>query len=255
MKKLAFSVFAAMFAFGASAAEAEPEVAVEGQECCPYTGFYFGLGLKAADGGVKGITTEAHDATKNYPDDTGTDFNEHHTNLGGTLTLGFGKAVKKGFFGIEAGLDFAQNDNFYNCVSTTEGKVFETYARQNGTIPSIALRAGYIDPNTKVLTYIKAGAAYVKAKANYEIMLTAGDFSAEGKVSKFTPIVALGIEKPFSRNMRARLEAEYRFKSHKNFNFAAPAGSGSTYAGTIKLENKDAITFRAMAVYNVKMGK
>ena len=213
MKKLAFSVFAAALTFGANAAdnvEANAVTATATQAGSVFDGLYFGLGIAAVDNGVK-FESQTREGK----------LSEHCTRLAGTVSLGYGRAVKeKAFIGLEAGLDASQNSEF-----------MFGQARINGLTPSAALRFGYVNPGTKSMIYLKGGAAYSKARF--------GDL----KCSKWAPIVALGVEK-VCKNLRTRLEAEYRFRANKN---------ADVYGVDWKLTNRGAITLRAMAVYTVKM--
>lgn len=211
MKKLAFSVFAAALTFGANAADnVEANVATATQAGSVFDGIYFGLGVAAVDNGVKFENVTAGRKTS-----------DHSTRLAGTAVLGYGKAIKeKVFLGLEAGLDATQNSEF---LAGT--------AKINGLTPSAALRFGYVNPKSKSMIYLKGGAAYSKAR------------SADLKCSKWSPIVALGGEK-VCRNLRTRLEAEYRFRANKSLDVDGV---------NRKLTNKGAITLRAMAVYTVKM--
>jgi len=204
MKKLAFSVFAAALTFGANAAEHVKA------DVNAFDGIYFGLGVAAVDNGVKYENTNAN-ANK---------YSDHSTRLAATVALGYGKAIGgKAFLGLEAGLDASQNFEY----ATGRAKV-------NGLTPSAALRLGYASSSAKRVVYLKAGAAYSKAKSNID---------SEIKCDKWAPIVALGAEKICGK-LRTRLEAEYRFRSSKSVD-------------PIKLTNRGAVTLRAMAVYTVKM--
>lgn len=262
MKKLVFSVFAATLAFGASAEDVDTTVAP--QTCCGYDGFYLGLGVAASDGGVKTETTYAYDKDGANPNAEGVDTNDHDTKFTGTFTLGFGKVVKeKAYVALEAQLDAGSNSNFYHAgMQTTDGKIFEVNSRSNGLIPSVGLKFGYIHPETKGMVYFKAGAALSKAKTSYEEYISPtyqegkGDFiNYSGQCNKWSPIIALGGEKLCGKNVRARIEAEYRFGANKKFDYrdtAMPNTRLSPYGGTIKVSSKDAITLRAMAVYTIR---
>lgn len=221
MKKLAFSVFAAALTFGANAADnVEVSAAAATQTSGVFDGIYFGLGVAAVDNGVKYEALNKDDS-----------ISEHCTRLAGTVSLGYGRAVKeKAFIGLEAGLDAAQNSEFFG------GR-----ARINGLTPSAALRFGYVNPESKSMVYLKGGAAYSKVKAYFSD--TNSDANVDIRCSKWAPIVALGAEK-VCRNLRTRLEAEYRFRSNKSVEV-----NSVTYKGI----NRGAITLRAMAVYTVKM--
>jgi len=202
MKKLAFSVFAAALTFGANAAEHVKA------DVNAFDGIYFGLGVAAVDNGVKGESTTTEDK-RSY----------HNTRLAATAALGYGKVVSEtAFLGLEAGLDASQNFEYDN-----------SNAKVNGLTPSAALRLGYASSSAKSMVYLKAGAAYSKAKL----------YTPKIKCDKWAPIVALGAEKICGK-LRTRLEAEYRFRSSKSVD-------------PMKLTNRGAVTLRAMAVYTVKM--
>ena len=213
MKKLAFSVFAAALTFGVNAAD-KVKVVTPAQTTSGFSGIYFGLGAAVIDNGIK---TEG----------TNKDV-DHNTRIGATAVLGYGRAIQeKAFLGLEAGLDASQN--------------FETGtdAKVNGLTPSAALRLGYAHAPTKSMIYLKAGAAYSKAKWNFKH--AGNDYQI--KNAKWAPIVALGGEKICGK-LRTRLEAEYRFRTNKSLDV------NST---THKLTNRGAVTLRAMAVYTVNM--
>ncbi|MBO4405445.1 MAG: hypothetical protein J5821_01820 [Alphaproteobacteria bacterium] len=262
MKKLAFSVFAAALTFGANAAD-DVEVAAASESCCGYDGFYFGMGIAATDSGVKTETTYAYgqDSSGNVgtlSDDFGVDTNDHDTRFIGSLTLGYGKRIKeRAYLGLEAGLDAGKNSNFVHAgMYSVNGKTFEVQSRQNGLVPSVALKLGYVHPGTRGMVYLKAGAAYSKAKTDYTDWDVVANkvFPYNGSCSKWAPIVALGGEKLCGKNIRTRLEVEYRFGANKKFDFNNGVTDGvGDYRGTVKLTSKDAITLRAMAVYTVKM--
>jgi hypothetical protein len=274
MKKLAFSVFAAALTFGGVSAADEVPAA---ESCCGYDGFYFGLGIGASNGGIKTETTASYLAGAERPQDVGVDSNDHDTKFIGTAVLGFGKRIQeKTYLALEAGLDASQSSNFNHPGNrSVDNKVWETRTRSNGLIPSVGLRLGYVHPATRGMIYLKAGAAYSKSRAWYEDCYfgtgtTFANFndedviSYEGKCAKWSPIIALGAEKLCGKNLRTRLEVEYRFAANKKFDFnnadriGKPAsGTGvnvaNDYHGTVKLTNKNAITLRAMAIYTVRM--
>lgn len=280
MKKLAFSIFAAALTFGANA-DVEPAGT---SACCAYDGLFFGLGVSAVDAGVKTETTYAKGVTGwNSTDSTpsvgdpiegalGIDSNDHDTRFTGNVTLGYGKRIQeKAYIALEAGLDAGQNSNFcHPGIATTEEKKYEVYSKNNGLIPSVGLRLGYIHPETRNMFFIKAGAAYSQARTSYVdtyIGSITEDENSEkyfplaytGKCSKWTPIVALGFEKVTGKNFRTRAEVEYRFQTTRSFDFdnsaekAVPSSEiTQDYSGTVKIYNKAAITLRVMGIYTVK---
>ncbi len=306
MKKLTFSIFAATLAFGANAS-VEPAAAAN---CCAYDGLFFGLGISAVDSGVKTETTAVtgvgdngtdhpgpsgspndsifykKDDVKSIDHDLGIDTHDHDTRFTANAILGYGKRIQeKAYVAIEAGLDAGQNSNFCHVgMSPDGGKKFDVFSKNNGLIPSVGLRLGYVHPETKSLVFLKAGAAYSQARATYEDSFCAGYaetpsndkaddplydvITYSGKCSKWTPIVALGFEKVTGKNFRTRAEVEYRFQTTKSFDFtnggklvtdvdAETDGLKSgdfagDYNGTIKIYNKAAITLRVMGIYTVK---
>ena len=259
MKKLAFSVFAAALTFGADAAE-NVETAAASESCCGYDGFYFGLGIAGVNGGVKTESIDIEDDSGSLPKDCGVDSNDHSTKFAGSLTLGYGKRVNgKAYIGLEAGLDATQNSDFVHSDVSVTGKMYEIDSKVNGLVPSIALKLGYVHPETRGMIYLKAGAAYSKAKAcyketNYFTQGGSPDFwNYEAKVSKWSPIIALGGEKLCGKNIRTRLEVEYRFSSNKKVDFNSNSALSDNYRGTMKATNKNAITLRAMVIYTVRM--
>ena len=294
MKKLTFSIFAATLAFGANADVESVDAAVASR--CTYDGFFFGLGVSAVDAGVKTETTDAQKkpfveksgaqaaSFGNYAlikGAKGLDTNDHDTRFTANAVLGYGRKIKeKAYIALEAGLDAGQNSNFAHAgICTIDGKSYEVFSKNNGLIPSAALRLGYIHPETKTMVYLKAGAAYSQAKTTYnEAFLNDRDedgatldtvddpyrdFSYDGKCSKWTPIVALGFEKVTGKNFRTRAEVEYRFQTTRSFDFdntslrdETPKGGKDVYPdyykGAVKIYNKAAVTLRIMGIYTVK---
>lgn len=299
MKKLAFSIFAAALTFGANA-DVEPAGT---SACCAYDGLFFGLGVSAVDAGVKTETTDAngvidpgtdtfatneeHALTGKFDSlkdkDVGIDTHDHDTRFTGNVTLGYGRRIQdKAYMALEAGLDAGQSSHFHHAgIATTEGKSFEVVSKNHSFIPSVALRLGYIHPESKNMFYIKAGAAYSQAKTTYTDSYVAGygdddegnlkayaTKSYSGKCSKWTPIVALGFEKVTGKNFRTRAEVEYRFQTTKSFDFSNEGDTvewnydadntttgvitNESYNGTVKIYNKAAITLRVMGIYTVK---
>ncbi len=256
MKKLAFSVFAAALTFGANAADSAEAVAAS-ESCCGYDGFYLGLGISAVNNGVKTETTDAYLGGDRRNQDCGVDTNDHDTKFAGSLTLGYGRRIKeKAYLGLEAGLDATKNSDFNHAgMLTQHNRQYEIDSKVNGLTPSIALKLGYVHSGTRGMVYLKAGAAYSKAKAIYrELDPVAGDFDYSRKVSKWSPIIALGGEKLCGKNVRTRLEVEYKFKTNGkvDFNNGLAANDPDYYNGTVKVTNKDSITLRAMAVYTFR---
>lgn len=256
MKKLAFSVFAAALTFGANAVESVETAPAASESCCGYDGFYFGLGIAGVNGGIKTETTDAKLDGEFQPDDIGVDTDDSYTKFAGTVTLGYGRRIKeKAYIGLEAGLDASRNSNFVHPGISSKDRCFEVNSKVNGLVPSVALKLGYVHPGTRGMVYLKAGAAYSKAQASYLDWLDTDNginYPYSKKVSKWSPIIALGGEKLCGKNLRTRLEVEYRFSSNKKIDFDTNE-KGTDYTGTVKVTNKDTITLRAMAIYTVRM--
>lgn len=258
MSAAAFGV--ASFAFAEEAAVVTSnEIAVE-QEHAAYEGFYFGLGVMTRATGEK---VDYHGAVG-----AADDYNESNSSpmcLGGTIVAGFGKKMKtnQAYAGIEAGLDFSPNsysanaDKYTADLACANVVTYNLYTKRNGLIPSVAVRFGLVDCNTKILTYAKAGISYAKSTETYQqwaIALAQAALDtppATFKNSGITPILALGLEKSFAKKMTCRVEAEYKFGKNKSkiFTNALTGDAGSSK----QLRQKDAITLRAMVCYNVKI--
>ena len=265
MKKIALAaalLAAPVFAEDA-AVETVDNVAIE-QQHAAYEGFYFGIGAAAADNGAK--------CELEYPGITpfAKILNGNATRLMGTVALGFGKKLQgKGFYaGIEAGLDFgpaSTSGNFDGNAGNLPGvwtAGYDIEVRHNGFVPALGLRLGFVDCETKIMTYLKVGASYLKTVADYRTFDATDDTEATKcnvKTSTITPFVALGIEKAFAKKMTARVEAEYKFGKNKTSGSPANAAqAGNIPAGNIpehniKLTQKGTITLRAMFCYNVKI--
>ena len=219
MKKLTFSIFAAALAFGANAKVNVETTTADSQACCGYDGFYLGLGVSAVNDGYRAVDSEKE--------------SDYKTKLAASLALGLGGRIQeKAYLGLEAGLDASQNSEYGDGNITI-----------SGFVPSVALKIGFIHPETGSMGYLKAGAAYSRTKWAME------DTTNVYNSIKWTPIVALGGEKLLGKNVRMRLEAEYRFRSHKTFNGKNAKGE----EGVFELTNRGAVTLRAMAIYTIKM--
>ncbi len=223
MKKLAFSVFAAALAFGADAVERVETSAAETKSCSGYDGFYVGMGVA--------VVNDGYAVEDNFPSgfEKGSDYK---TKLAASLALGFGGRIReKAYLGLETVLDASQNSEY------VDGKI-----RIGGLLPSVALKIGFIHPETRSMGYLKAGAAYSRTKRIDE------DTATAFHNCKWSPVVALGAEKLFGKNVRTRLEAEYRFRTTKTFNDVTM----DKKVGSFKLINRGAVTLRAMVVYSIK---
>ncbi|MDR0631632.1 MAG: hypothetical protein LBF54_00020 [Holosporaceae bacterium] len=251
MKKLvSAAVLALPLFYGVEAAEVAPEVeeAVE-EEHPAYEGVYFGFGphvgavgfaLRDATGSNTGVLVGSEDR-----------INDSKTRLGGSLVLGVGKKLPNNkFYGsFEVGLDFAPKITsiaVYQASATTR---LYSHARlsRNGITPSLAIRLGAVDCNTKILTYLKGGISWAKITADYPP--AAGDKPIDSKLTTATPFVGLGIEKAFAKKMTFRLEGDFKFGKNKTKDFDLYNGNIST-----KVSHRYETNIRALICYNVRIG-
>ncbi|MCR5224813.1 MAG: hypothetical protein K6C34_01900 [Alphaproteobacteria bacterium] len=271
MKKivLASALLVAPFAFAEETAvdtATDNNVAIE-QQHAAYEGFYLGLGVEAAELG--------HKVEYTWPTgETDVDANHSQTRLGGALVFGFGKKIpgKNFYAGIEAGINFGPTttelsaDNYAQGVDNSGNAfvyLYDLEVKHNSFVPQLALRFGYVDCETKMMTYIKLGAAYSRVKGIYNDWTQSATgamtsrASSEFKCNGVTPIVALGVEKAFAKKMTGRLEAEYRFGHSKSTSGESTYVSGGApqpaAADSSKLIQKGTITLRAMFCYNIKI--
>ncbi|MDR2158335.1 MAG: hypothetical protein LBO02_03410 [Holosporaceae bacterium] len=250
MKKIMFSAFLAGSFFMVNATE-EVVPSHEGapvvEQHSAYEGAYFGLGISAIDDGFRSDYTANNRAKEG-------EINDRRTHLNGALIAGFGKKIRgQAYVGIEAGLDFGPKAeyNAYDKASVIQGgnRYYDVNLSRNGLIPSLAFRVGFVDCNTKILSYVKFGGAYTKAKYYYqEKLLATGQVfdTTEIKKSSIRPIIALGFEKPFGKTMTARAEAEWRFGKKT---------SSTDHLGTTEFRTKDGgLTVRVLVSHNIKIG-
>ena len=271
MKKivLASALLVAPFAFAEETAvdTATDNVAIE-QQHAAYEGFYFGIGFEAAEIG--------HKVEYTWPTgETDVDANHSQTRVGGALVFGFWKKIpgKNFYAGIEAGINFGPTttersaDNYAQGNDPAAGTqltyLYDLEVKHNSFVPQLALRFGYVDCETKMMTYIKLGAAYSRVKGIYNDWTEDNNStmtlrsSSEFKCNGITPIVALGVEKAFAKKMTGRLEAEYRFGHSKSTSgestYLDSTQQPKTGNDSSKLIQKGTITLRAMFCYNIKI--
>ncbi|MDR2267999.1 MAG: hypothetical protein LBD81_00935 [Holosporaceae bacterium] len=222
-----------------------------------HNGFYFGLGVDLEDSGERNDFKYAPGSG-----DSETFLREvdgHSTRIGGSLLLGFGRKIpgKPIYLGIEAGLDAKRCSVYSQANNTANGvRYFDILAKRNGLVPSLALRIGHYHADTGVLTFLKVGVSYAKSSSEY----TEWDIDAAGldkvtvrnycECTSYSPLVALGLEKAFTRCCSARVEAEYRLGKNKTKAFT---GHGGDHGAANKLYQKDSVNIRALVCYNVKV--
>ncbi|MDR2781628.1 MAG: hypothetical protein LBB21_04225 [Holosporaceae bacterium] len=254
MKKIVLSMMFVALQFNVHAADAESEhnnVNVEREEKQQYEGFYFGLGAHIASVGEKVLYT--------YSNGVKTMEVGHNTvRLGGTVTAGLGKRLPKVpvYGSIEIGCDVGPVAEKIEADKGTASdvanavKYYSQRTETNGISPYVALRLGAVHHKLGGLFYVKVGAAHEKSMEHYNgYIQNAPDpaTDSELEVSKFRPIVALGVEKSYGKNLTGRTEIECRFGGSKTKKWER--------GDEVKLTQKDRVTFRAFVCYHGKIGK
>ena len=255
MKKMLLAACCAGLAFNASAEGVDVATHAVEHAHPAYEGFYYGAGIYAEKLGLKGdyIATNGR---------SGTLFNRETTTLGGTILVGFGKKMPSNQFyaGIEVGYDFGSNSNMTEMdgVQTTSAPntlvFYDVYAKRVGSVPNVAIRLGYVDCHSKMLSYLKVSGKWSKASVTHESRLgqpatitsAANMTTLTASVSGITPAVAIGVEKAFGKKGTIRSELEYTFGRSNTI------ASGNT---SVKAYKKDTIAFRTVLCYHVKLGR
>ena len=257
MKKMLLAACCAGLAFNASAEGVDVATHAVEHAHPAYEGFYYGAGIYAEKLGLKAdyIATNGR---------SGTLFNRETTTLGGTILVGFGKKMPSNQFyaGIEVGYDFGSNSNMTEMdkIQTTglapNLVLYDVYAKRVGSVPNVAIRLGYVDCHSKMLSYLKVSGKWSKASVTHESRLGAaanvdnGDLltTLTASVSGITPAVAIGVEKAFGKKGTIRSELEYTFGRSNT----VTAANGNS---SVKAYKKDTIAFRTVLCYNVKIGR
>lgn len=255
MKKMLLAACCAGLAFNASAEGVDVATHAVEHAHPAYEGFYYGAGIYAEKLGLKAdyIATNGR---------TGTLFNRETTTLGGTILVGFGKKMPSNQFyaGIEVGYDFGSNSNMTEMdkIQTTglapNLVLYDVHAKRVGSVPNVAIRLGYVDCHSKMLSYLKVSGKWSKASVTHESRLGAAAAvdnrgaltTLTASVSGITPAVAIGVEKAFGKKGTIRSELEYTFGRSNTIT------SGNT---SVKAYKKDTIAFRTVLCYNVKLGR
>jgi opacity protein-like surface antigen len=253
-KKVASSVFLGLLGTvsamdGEVTASATKDV-VEGatlEEHSAFRGFYGGLGFSINNMGTKNHFHWSGDAVPELESD------HRSSNPGGFALLGFGWKMRSNglYTGIEVGVDlapafsYADIDKMY--ATGTNNSFYSIRTRISGIIPSGALRIGYVDQDSKILTYLKGGVSYIKATETFinETNNAATKSTHQYSTSGVSPFVGIGIEKAFARRATARLEGVFTLgkKGERNY----PDGKEI-------LTRKDGVTLRAIVCFHLKIG-
>jgi opacity protein-like surface antigen len=230
MKKLLLSATISMSFLAVEAAQVaheEPAVAVEPSgepECqCHIGNFYIAGGI--------GGSFYKHDKgaiTKN-------DLKKTNRFIG-TVAVGGGHAFSSGLYlGGELMCDFSKESKKEAQEAQGGGNFFHKL-KVSGFVPSVGVRLGYFNHQHNLLFYGKLAAS--RTKMNYDYEDRTPNYSYEVvnvKSAKFSPALALGVEKAFSSKISIRLEGEYRFASKGD-------GGIKTCKGGV---------VRALAAYNI----
>ena len=151
--------------------------------------------------------------------DKSVEINKFGTRFGGTLALGyqFMPSNKPFCIGLEVGSDFSpRHEESENGVSLLGGTTtyYTVTTTRNGFRPFAALRIGYVNYDNKFITYLKLGMSYADTKERYnkfDAGAAPNPVESVIKCNCWTPIVALGLEKSFTKDFTWRGEAEYKF--------------------------------------------
>lgn len=265
MKKMLLAACCAGLAFNASAEGVDVATHTVEHAHPAYEGFYYGAGIYAEKLGLKADYYGSNGRGGNI-------FNRETTTLGGTILVGFGKKMPSNQFyaGIEVGYDFGSNSNMTEMdkiQTTTYAQnllAYDVYGKRVGSVPNVAIRLGYVDCHSKMLSYLKVSGKWSKASITHDSRLgqpqlahgAAGALngarldSLTASVSGITPSVAIGVEKAFGKKGTIRSELEYTFGRSNTVNAHFGAGDVS-----LKLDKKDTIAFRTVLCYNVKIGR
>ncbi|MDR1560981.1 MAG: hypothetical protein LBS23_01350 [Holosporaceae bacterium] len=241
-----------------SAAANENAVIGRQSQVCGGCSFYLGLGGHAANLGER--------TDFKYKDSfTYSASNDKKTVLGGSLVLGLSKKINNLFcVSLEAGADFSPNvENTHQdrlAMDDTASRYYDLEARHNGSRPFGAMRIGaFVDQY--VLVYLKAGASYGSSAIKYsEYAQNAGgggggggrlSYTSNAKLSAVQPDFGIGVESSLSGKLSCRVEACYRLPKSKDCNVIKQ--STGDLGDTVKLHQKDTVTFRILFCYNMKL--
>ncbi|MDR2268334.1 MAG: hypothetical protein LBD81_02695 [Holosporaceae bacterium] len=136
---------------------------------------------------------------------------DRDSKFSGAAGIGFGKNLCYGWYiGGEALLDVGSPHRISNDgrLPGADGAM-PYYMSSSGTTFSLAIRVAYEIMNGTRL-YLKAGGALVRSEAAHS------GFSERLKMSKITPLVAVGIEQRLCDAFSTRLELEHRFIAKKD---------------------------------------
>lgn len=261
MKKLALSICGAVLAFGVNAEE--NAITAKAHPC--FEGLYTCLGGAVSKAGVKTETTQVLINGIEINAAEGIDTNDHDIMFFGTFIFGYNARLDdRVHLAFEGGLDFGPSSNFDHAgVQPAEDCLMNVTSRQNGLIPFVGLKLGYLPLAWTNMLYLKVGVAlpcvktrYTEERCEYEQPPALAETTFPPvcntiRCSKLAPLVAIGIEKPCQNDFRTRFEIEYRFSTNDKLSYQilSTQPAGSVCNKTIRVSSKGAITLRAMAVF------
>jgi hypothetical protein len=252
MKKIA--LLSAAMAFLPVLADDTATTSTDDELVC-HNGFYFGVGVDVEDSGER--NDFKYSTGSGETEAFQREIDQHSTRIGGTFLLGFGRKIpgKPIYLGVEVGLDAKRCAIYSEANCSANGlRLFDIYTKRNGLVPSLALRIGHYHADSGILTFFKVGVSYVKSSSRYHEWADPADHNNLDvtsvdhtyKCTSYSPLVALGLEKAFTRCCSARVEAEYKLGKNKTEIFG-------TNGAANKLYQKDGVNIRALVCYNVKV--
>ncbi|MBR1733980.1 MAG: hypothetical protein IJ730_00785 [Alphaproteobacteria bacterium] len=244
MKKIAF--LGALLCSASFVSAEDAAVNESGESKVGQHGFYYGIGVLACNSGER--------VDYYGPEGKRVEVNEFGTRMGGSVVLGyqFMPVNQPLCIGVELGSDFSPRHEAIENGSDIRAAyqdMYETKVTRNGFRPFFALRGGYVNYDHKFMTYLKVGMSYAYSKEYYNMVRVRGGVetptSSIQKLSCWTPIIALGIEKTFTKDFTFRGEFEYKFTRTKDHGFSR--------GDSLKLIQKGSFNVRALFCQNIKL--
>ena len=174
--------------------------------------------------------------------------------IGGSIDVGYGKFVYSNLYlGADVNVDISgrgkttEIDLYDRGIAGDPVSYGATTVQSNIVTPTFALRVGGYISDVDTLVCVRAGVAWVGAKAKNEFLKN------EVKLSKITPIIGLGVEKNVWRNCSVKLEGDYRFPSSKKIEaktWSFDDGSKSIETGFSEEVKVRGYSVRLMGVYH-----
>lgn len=175
--------------------------------------------------------------------------------FGGSISVGYGKFVYSNLYlGADANVDISGKGKTTEIDSLDRGggggldliSYGATTVQSNAVTPTFALRVGGYIPDVDTLVCVRAGVAWVGAKAKNELL------GSEVKLSKIAPVVGLSVEKNVWKNCSVKLEGDYRFPVSKKVQMKSQRVSARGFARDVDVSEELKIrgySVRLMGVY------